>query len=186
MSRGSALNSKKGRDFVSQFNLKRVVAGRGHDCGGLLADLYIKGRKMAEFNDDGWGGEAELNYESKEKEAELKSMVEKVDFGQIMFDNGWDFLGDASKISIYDQVCQVIELSLLLKEEVKLMKKTKSRLVITSPFSSYEVSWTGVKDLGQLKTVNLQATYDKYKGKLKKNEKFLNTNEQLLGLGIKL
>ena len=184
--KGNALDTKKGRDFISQFNLKRVVEGRGHDTMGLLADLYIKGRKMAEFNDDGWGGEVDLTYESAAKETELKSMVEEINFGQLMFDNGWDFMESADRISIYDQVVQIVELAMVLKEEAKLMKKTKGKLIITDGKSYRELSWKGVKDLAQLPTKQLQTVYYKYKLEFKKGEKYLNTDEQLLGLGIKL
>jgi len=183
---GNLLDSKKGRDFISQFNLKRVVAGRGHDTMGLIADLYIKGRKIAQFNDDGWGGEPIIEFESSAKEAELKSMVEKADFGQQLFDDGWDFMGTVDKIDFHTQVSQIVELAFALHEEAKIMKKTKGKLIITDGNSYRELSWKGVRDLAQLPTHSLQIVHDKYKKEFKDGESYLNTDEQLLGLGIKL
>jgi len=186
LKRGCILDTKKGKDFISQFNLKKVVAGRGHDCGGLLAHLYIKGRKIAEYTDDGWGGEVQIDFESDAKEAEIKSMLKEVDFAKLMFENGWDFLGSANEIHFQDQVCNIVEMTAKVKEDAKLMKRTKNRLVIVTDWSTSEVSWTNLKDLNDLNTFVLQKTYDKYKKEFNENERYLNTDEQLLGLGIKL
>lgn len=111
----SVLDVKVGLDFVKQFNLKEVVAGRGHDCGGLLAHLYIKSRKFAEYTDDGWGGESSIRFESSEKKCELKTMLDEVNFAKIMFENGWAFMGSIEKIDFHTQVDNLVEMIAKLK-----------------------------------------------------------------------
>ncbi len=54
--------------LVSKMKLKNVVMGRGHDCGGLIAEIYMGRTKVADFHDDGWGGIPEVRYTSKELE----------------------------------------------------------------------------------------------------------------------
>jgi hypothetical protein len=41
------------------------LAGRGHDCGGLVLTFVLETEILIEFHDDGWGGEPELNFDKK-------------------------------------------------------------------------------------------------------------------------
>lgn len=182
----SILNNPKAVEFLKQFNLKRVVAGRGHDCGGLVCDLYIRSVMYADFNDDGWGGEPNITWSSEEKRIKLTKMLKEVDFAQIMFDNGWAFLDTVEKVDLQTQVEHLIDTLAVLKDLEKLQKKCKGRFIYGTSHWNREVYWTGVKDLKQLSVRQLQKTYDGIKAKLTDGQKFVNTDEQLIGLGIKL
>lgn len=182
----SILNNAKVVEFLKQFNLKRVVAGRGHDCGGLVCDLYIRSVMYADFNDDGWGGEPNITWSSEEKRIKLTKMLKEVDFAQIMFDNGWAFLDTVEKVDLQTQVEHLIDTLAVLKDLEKLQKKCKGRFIYGTSHWNREVYWTGVKDLKQLSVRQLQKTYDGIKAKLTDGQKFVNTDEQLIGLGIKL
>jgi hypothetical protein len=181
----SILNDAVASAFIKQFNLKRLVVGRGHDCGGLIADLCLKTKVLVEFNDDGWGGEPELNFDKKNMVI-LVEMLKNVDYAQRMFDNGWAFMKTPDRISIESQITSLVEELAKLKDREKLLKKCKSALIYGNEFSNSVISWKGIKDLSELDKNNLQRTYDKYKALLKSNQKFVNTDEQLLKLGIKL
>lgn len=180
----SILNVPEIVDFLKQFNLKRVVAGRGHDCGGLIADLYVKSVKYAEFNDDGWGGEPIISWESADKQIKFAQLLKSVSYGTAMFENGWAFMKEAKAIDFDTQVGQLVETLAHLKELEKIQKKCKGRFIYGNDFSTQEVYWKSVKDLKEIPVRHLQKTYDDIKAELKPNQKFFNTDEQLKGLGI--
>lgn len=178
-------DSPVAKKLIRKYNIKRVVQGRGHDCGGLIADLCIKSRVIATYHDDGWGGEPEIRFTSDKDEQDLKQELQKVDFAQLLFDNGWEFMKDPSKIDLDTQVDCLVTALASLKEEDALLRKTKRAFIFGTSFRQSIVSWKG-KTLADMPLGALQMTYDKYKKDLKKGEKFFNTDEQLISLGIKL
>ena len=182
----SILNVPKAVEFVKQFKLKRLVEGRGHDCGGLLCDLYLRSVMLADYNDDGWGGQPNITFVSKDKEIQLAKMLKDVDFAQIMFDNGWAFLDSIDKIDFQLMVEHLVETVSTLMRLEKIQKKCKGRLIYGTDFWQKEVYWTGAKDLKEISVKGLQKAYDDIKAKLQEGQKLYNTDEQLKGLGIKI
>lgn len=53
-----------GKEIIenSDWSTKKVKTFRGHDGQGVNADIYCNGKKIAEVNDDGWGGGLAINY----------------------------------------------------------------------------------------------------------------------------
>lgn len=172
--------------FVRQFNLKRLVVGRGHDCGGLVCDLYLRSVMYADYNDDGWGGEPNVTFMSQDKADKLEKMLNDVNFAQVMFDNGWAFMDDVKKICFQSQVEHLVETLAHLKEVDRIQKKCKGRFVYGTDFRIEETYWPGVKDLKELSVRQLQKTYNSLSAKLPSGHRFFNTDEQLKGLGIKI
>jgi hypothetical protein len=181
----SVLNVPSAVKFIKQFNIKRVVEGRGHDCGGLICDLYLRSVLIAEYHDDGWGGEPEINFKEG-KEAKVTKMLNDINFGKIMFDNGWGFLKSVDEISTHTQIEHLISMLGEIKRLAKVQVKCKSKIIYGTEFYQKEIYWVGLKDLRALPLKQLQKTYDRIKGELKDNEKFFNSNEQLISLGVKL
>ena len=182
----SILNVPEAVEFVKQFKLKRLVEGRGHDCGGLLCDLYLRSVMFADYNDDGWGGQPNITFMSKDKETKLAKMLKDINFAQLMFDNGWKFIGTVDKIDFQCQVEHLVETVSQLMRLDKIQKKCKGRFIYGTDYWQKEVYWTGVKDLKVISKPQLQRTYDDIKAKLKDGQKFYNTDEQLVQLGIKI
>lgn len=181
--RKDVCDSQEAVKLMKKFNLKRLVVGRGHDCGGLIADLCIGSRVIATYHDDGWGGEPEVRFTSDADESKAKDILTKGNFAQLMFDNGWDFMG---KVIDFDtQINCLVEGLANLKNVDKIMRSTKNKLVFGNQFSYRSIYWKGLKNLKDLPTHQLQGAYDRCKKELK-GGKFFNTDEQLLSLGIKL
>ena len=57
-------NYQKGKQLIanSDFSLKKVKTFRGHDGDGVNADVYHNKKKIAEVDDDGWGGGLSIHY----------------------------------------------------------------------------------------------------------------------------
>ena len=57
-------NYEKGKRLIadSNFSLKKVKTFRGHDGDGVNADVYHDKKKIAEVDDDGWGGGLSIHY----------------------------------------------------------------------------------------------------------------------------
>ena len=181
----SVLNVPEARKLLEQYSLKRVVEGRGHDGGGFICDLYRKSTKILAYNDDGWGGDAEIRFENDNKRDQLHQELKDLDFGRVMYENGWGFMDNAEKINIYFQVEHFINALNELRSELKIQKKCKARFVFGTKYRYREIYWKGVKNLSEINVLQLQVTYNKHKKGLKKGEFFFNTDEQLKSLGIK-
>ena len=181
----SLLDSPKAVKFLKKFKLKRIVAGRGHDAGGLIADVYLKSKQLVAFHDDGWGGEPELNF-INDGEQILKKAFDEINFAQEIFDNGYGFMGSPDKIYFDMQVSSLVEILHLMKEQDKVMRKTKNKLIFGDNYKHSIISWKGLKSLADLPLTQLQASYDMHKADFKYGDKFFNSKEQLLNLGVKL
>jgi len=173
-------------NFIKQFNLKRVVVGRGHDCGGVIADLCLRNKVLLEFNDDGWGGEPEIRFTTSDNERYLKNEFIKINFQKLVFENGYGFMENENEIRFETQIDCLINSLIEIKDNEKLMKKCEKCLIFGTQYKYNIVSYKNIKSLKDLPIDILQRTYDKYKATLKDNESFINTNKQLVSLGIKL
>lgn len=187
MNRKHILDCPEAVKFISKFNLKRLVMGRGHDCGGLIADLCMGSVVLAEYHDDGWGGQPEIVFRTEVNQLLFESLLKVSNFKELLFtDGGYDFYKTVDKIDIQTQIEALVTALAELKERNKLLKKCEKMFIIGNHHSQYSVSWPKIKNLKEVPQSMLQKTYDHYKGKLKTGDKFLNTDEQLKCLGIKL
>lgn len=183
--RKDLLDSPEAVKVLRKFNLKHVVAGRGHDCGGLLAVLCIGNKKLIDYKDDGWGGTPEtydLVDGSTEKVAQI---LKENNFAQLMYDWGWDFLDSVEDIDTETQIHCLIESLSGLQERDKIIKKTKGKFIAGDKYRYTQYGWKGVKDLSKVPVKVLQETYDEIKNGLEEGQYFYNTDEQLTQLGIK-
>ncbi len=189
------LKTEEGKEIVSRVTLKKVKLNIGHDLAGMFAEFYLDGKKMGYFSDDGYGGGTEIVYNDPALQTIFEEFLKENNVAQIMFDNGWDFLKDASKIDLHTQAEEVINEALnaiqLEKANKKLIKHCLSNICIgNDENSSYRM--IGFKSKQTFKEIaatpqgrgHIEALYFKYKSALEKGEKILNTN--LEELGIKL
>lgn len=196
-----ALNKKRVSDtstglaFLKQFKVTNVVAGRGHDCGGLICDLHLGSKKIATFHDDGWGGQPEIRFLIDGIEAEVIKMLKDVNYAQLMFDNGWDFMKNPDRIDVNSQIEDVICLLVSLKEDEKqkkaLIRDSKTSLIVGISANGYTMHFWSFKSgkkapLDKIPTKQIQEKYDKLRKNLSKDEKILNPVEQLVSLGVKV
>ena len=181
------LDSEEAVKIIKKFNLKKLVVGRGHDCGGLIADICIGSRIVATYHDDGWGGESEIRFITDADEAKVEAILTKGNFAKLLFEEGgWEFMKSADKLDFHTQIDSVVSALTELKAREKITRACKKKLLFGYDHAYQEVGWKGIKDLSELKTTNLQRVYNKFKKELKSGQKFFNTDEQLLSLGIKL
>lgn len=173
-----------GIELLERFNLKRVIEGRGHDCGGLLADLCIKSKKLLTYSDDGWGGEAEQYFLDDNCLKITQKALKEGNCTQIMGECGWLFGKNPEDVTIDAQI-EFLVVSLATYRQIqKIMKLTKKWIIwgTRNKYSYY--SWGKVKDLAQVGKGSLQQAFFQAKLGLKTGEKIFNTKEQLLSLGI--
>jgi hypothetical protein len=187
----TAAQSEQNVEILKPFKLKRLVVGRGHDCGGLIADVFFRGKQVASYHDDGWGGEAEVHFTDKESEAKVKVYLEGKDYAQHMFDTGWDFMKSVDKIGFDSQFGNVVESIARNMEEEKAKKKiktlTKKAIVYGNDFSYQETSWKGVKVLADILRYKggLKALQDAYDKAVASGKTVFNDVKELQALGVK-
>lgn len=116
MDKQAMLNAVK-----EQLSVKNVKDGFGHDLMGLFADVYLRKKKVGYYNDDGYGGEIDIQLNSVAKD-DIEKMCIGLNMSQFLFDNGWDFMKEPSRIKLSTQVEQIIY---LLIEEILLAKAAK-------------------------------------------------------------
>ena len=178
-------------EVVKNFKMKKVVAGRGHDCGGLICDVYLKGKMVIDYHDDGWGGEPECRFVSKEAEATVTKFLNDSKYAEMMVADGWSFK-KASEIHVTTKIDDILYQLQLIGDEDKaekaIKRACKNKIVFGTVMRYSYFSWKGVKTLDDLlKSRNgleaLQSAYDR--AKAEKGEVF-NDTKQLTDLGIKL
>lgn len=187
------LKTQKGRDVIKHVTLKNVKTNIGHNLGGLYADFYLDGKKIGYINDDGWGGGAEVSFDSKSAEAQFKAFLKCNKVAQIMIEDDWAFIKDVSEITLEDQVDEIVTSLINQKEEEKTEKKIQKDCE-KGIYIRTEVGYHGTKFKIPLKSLVLmykekgveiiQKAYDKLKLELEDGEYIANKN--LEELGIKL
>lgn len=190
----SLLNSKVGREIVKHVTLKKVKLGFGHELAGAFAEFYLDGKKMGYYNDDGWGGETDIVYDSPAHKKKFEDFLAKNNVAQIMFENGWDFMKDVCKIDFHCQADEIINAAINLKEEEKTEKKVLKACEKGIHYKTANgTGYKGIKFKLPLKAIVethkdgrkfIQEQYDKIKAELKEGEYIVNKN--LEELGIKL
>ena len=121
----------------------------------------------------------------------FNSVLKENNVAQLLFDNGWKFMGSVEKIDIGSQEICIVEEAMNLKETLKFEKKrtkvTEKGIVFGSEGRYSSTSYTiPLRAVAMHKggMVVLQKAYDRIKGNLKEGEKIFNTN--LEELGVKL
>jgi hypothetical protein len=189
------MKSENFNNFVTKrITLKKVVAGKGHDCGGLIADIYLDGKKIAEYHDDGWGGEAEHRFLDG-KEAILEQAVKEAGLKQIISD--MYLYGDDEKMYETPEkvhLCAVVDFivedaHLLHIEKGITTRLCKRNFVAGTLYSHIKIAWKGctLEEVGKRKggVKQLQDAYDDAVKEAKKlGGKVFNTPAQLKELGI--
>jgi len=170
--------------------IKNVVQGRGHDCGGLICDVYFENKKFATYHDDGWGGEPETRIINDTIGLEAKVYFKAIKYAQDYFDRmdarGFTFITKKGVDGItFDELLEDVVVQLASE---KLLDKDCKKGFCVGTRNRYAIhGFTNTKNLNELLTTPnnrklLQDTYDasKQKGVV------LNSVEQLKALGIKL
>jgi hypothetical protein len=176
------------------FTIKSVKVDFGHDRSGAMGNVFFKGKKAFEFHDDGWGGEAEINYFSKDLKEKVLAWCKENNLAQTIFDNGWEFMESVDNLNEHTVVCQIAEALIYQytaeREMKKIMRLTKSSIVFGNNQSYRSFGWKGIKDLVEFKNnphgpAMMKKAYDDAKAQMKKGDIIFNTDEQLKALGLK-
>jgi hypothetical protein len=182
----------------NSFTIKSVKTDFGHDRAGAMGNVFFNGKKAFEFHDDGWGGEAEINFVTSpndDMKTAVLAFIKEAQLADIMYQNGWDFMGSVAAIDTHSVLVEVSEALIyefsLVREYKKITRKTKNKVVFGNYLNYREISWSGVKDLADLLRYKngremLQKAYDDAKGQLTEGQRIFNTSTQLTALGLTL
>jgi hypothetical protein len=106
----------------SPWNVKAVKKFRGHDGNGFNANLYHGKIKVAEVDDDGWGGGFRWNTLDKEKYQEFEK------FASLMTEPWeWDMEGEMTHG--VDTVVEVLVNVVLETKEMKKLCRDKTAFI---------------------------------------------------------
>jgi hypothetical protein len=180
------------KNIQQRVSLKKIKVGFGHDLAGMFAEFYLDGKKMGYFNDDGYGGETEINFISPQHEKTFEYFLESNNIAEFMFTHQWNFLNSIDEITIHNQICEVVNYiyncQQIDKEYKKVVKLCDTGIYYSSPqgFRGLEFKHSLI-EMVKNKTYGLpilQKSYDKLKQEVLPGHSFVNTN--LKELGIKL
>ena len=62
---------------TEKYSVKGVIEGIGHDLAGFKCNLYFDGKKVADVNDDGRGGNYEYHFISENEEQKFFDFVKE-------------------------------------------------------------------------------------------------------------
>jgi hypothetical protein len=180
--------------LISIFNLKKVKDGVGHDRNGLYCDLCLKSKVILNYGDDGYGGETDHDFTSKDNEKFLDTFIADNKLNQVLFDNGYEFYDSVSKVrndSVIDEIVGTLyHLKSIEKQNKKLARQCEKSIVVgVDAFNYSYYGFTNTKSLVDFITNNgglvaLKKTYEKALKEMSINEKVLNSQEQLISLGV--
>lgn len=188
----------KMQPFYKKFSVKNVKTGFGHDLQGCYFDVSMGRNKVGYFNDDGWGGETDIQL-TDEARKELEEMCTTEGIAEFMYNNGWDFMDNVEKISLNHQVEYVLDELLNEKELTKAENKVKKDMekgIVYAKTKDYLYSFNPgmgiwkfgkhkLKDVIQAKGVDwvTKQIKEKFLPELEKNgEIIVNTNLEELGI----
>lgn len=167
-----------------KIELKKISVNEGlsEETTAFHAELFVNGVNVGYAKNSGHGGPTDCHphHEHRElfKQAEdfcLTLPPMKIPAKQ---GKGFEYPMDLETF-----VELLLENHLKEKDAKKLVKQMDKAILFEDDRGINVISWKG-KTLAQMPLPVLQATYDKYKAKLKPNQKCLNTN--LAKLGVKL
>ena len=177
------------QEIKNRISIKNIKDGIGHDLAGLYCDIYIDKKKVGYLNDDGYGGETDLEI-TEEANKVFEELLVKHNFNKYMFENGWDFYENKEEISFNSQkehvVTSLYNLKQKEKEQKKLIKLFQTHVVYGDINRQKLYGWKGStlrQMIDRFGVDNIQAMIDKsIKPELKKGKTILNTNFEELGL----
>lgn len=175
----------------NRVTLKNIKLGIGHDLAGMFCDIFLDKKNIGYYNNDGWGGEAEIRI-SQEAEAKLLGLLQEHNWRSRMFNElGWDFYENESKISDHSVIESLIEHLTDEKQKEKVLKKISKQSeneILWGTWDNYTRSgFKGGLSFEQLIKVygveKVQQFIDnQVKPKIKEGEEILNTNFEALRL----
>ena len=158
----------------------KVAANMSEETTAFTAELFINGKNIGYVKNDGHGGCTDYHNNPDEKSKEALKAAEaycltlpEVDYGTFKH-----------KMDLETFIDDLLEKHLKEKEQSKLTKKMVDTVMWGIPNGH---SYTQVKfkvPLAQIPTEKLQSYLDKYKKDFDKDEKFLNTNLEVLGVKL--
>lgn len=181
--------------LATRITVKKVKNGFGHDLLGIYADIYLDKKKVGYYNDDGWGGEVDIQLTTDARKT-IEDKLLECNYAQQLFDNGFDFMGDVNKIPsgmcVQQAIYTFIEQNISSKEAKKFQAKLNNdmhRGICIGNDNGYRVisfkagnlkrmvEIIGVK--GVLLQIKLQIIPN-----IKKGDRILNTNLKDLGIDL--
>ena len=181
------------KEIKDRVTLKNIKDGFGHDLAGFYCDIYLDKKKVGYLNDDGWGGETDINLTPEAKKT-LSELFTKHKIANIMLvEGGWGFMETEEKIDLdcqLEEVIRLVDLNLQIKKaEKKLIKDQIKGICFGKGATNYRtVSWgKPPQPLTILLNAGMRAKVQEYidvkiKPNLEEDQKILNTNFEELGL----
>ena len=126
LNKGNVMNNyeKALQTILQTFHAKKVKEFRGHDGYGYNADIYLGKNKVAEVDEDGWGGGLRIDYvsdEMKQKSDEIIQNLPKCKWSE------WNFLNNSDDSEFtwtHDLVFDAVATNVLrMRDFKKQMKK---------------------------------------------------------------
>ena len=178
-------------EILKRISIKNVKDEIGHDLMGMYCDLYLDNKKIGYYNDDGWGGEPEIEI-SSEVQSKIMELLNKHNWRNKMYtEGGWDFYDNEEKITEHCQLNSLIEYlhSEKLKEKsMKKIAKQSEKEILYGRWDHYtRSSFKGGMTLEQMvRSYGLHKVQEyidnQIRSKLKEGQEILNTNFDVLGL----
>lgn len=187
-------HKSKFAEIFKRLTLKKVVLGRGHDGGGIIADVYWDKKKVGEFHDDGRGGEPEMYWIDKTKTPIIYQYL-RDNNAAVLINESWGKSLDDKKShfafsdeGLFDVM---VEKCALENEENKTVKRNQLKAILfTEKNNSDTIKSIKFGNVTLTKLVQIpgglkkfQETYD---GLKKEEVTFLNPQEVFEGLGLKI
>tara|TARA_B100000767_G_C19672639_1_gene495972 strand:+ start:603 stop:1133 length:531 start_codon:yes stop_codon:yes gene_type:complete len=117
--------------LLKGITLKNVVMGRGHDCGGLIADIYLKKKLVSKYHDDGWGGEPEITFITKEDEEKVVSYITDNKVEEHMVNTDWSDLNkDGKGIGFFTTLEASVDLIASHMERLKQIRRLQTKSLV--------------------------------------------------------
>lgn len=178
-------------EVARRLAVKKIKDNIGHDLMGMYCDIHLDNRNVGYYNDDGWGGEAEINLSEADR-GKILSILEAHQWRHRMFhEMGWDFYETEDKISDDTVIENLIEHLYDEKQKEKAFKKIEKqseREILYGQWHSYtRSSFKGGMTLEQMVGVYGLAKVQDYidrtiRPRLSEGSEILNTNFDRLGL----
>jgi hypothetical protein len=178
-------------DIIKRVQIKNIKDNIGHDLMGMFCDIFLDKKNVGYYNDDGYGGGAEIAMEEKDRNAMLE-LLESHQWRHRMFTEiGWDFYDSESKIGDDSVIESLIEHLYEEKQKEKMMKKIakqSEKEILYGRWESYTRSaFKGGMTLEQMvRSYGLAKVQDyidrTIKTRLQEGDEILNTNFEELGL----
>jgi len=174
--------------IISLLTLKKVKDGVGHDRRGLTCEFFLNSRRIGTYNDDGWGGDVEIQYASQDAQKIFVAFLKEHHVAKVMHEGEWKFL-ELEKIDLHTQTVQVVDWAYNHMKHQKTLKRYSRMNIIWGVKGSenftvqkYPISLKEI--VARFGVGELLKEVEKAKTHLKSGEVFLNTNFAELGIVV--